>query len=147
MKSTLSRMTVAASMILSLFVMSCGKKDTAESLSDEVVAQMNELVAAISSAKDKESAEQAASKIDAIGDELVDIAARLDALGDPSEDDKKMIKEKMETAKEENNKKLTEAMTAAMGNTDAREVLMKAMDSFSKKMKEVDATYKKFGLE
>ena len=83
------------SVVLSLFVVSCGEKDTADSLSDELVSKMGELATAVESAKDKASAEKAATEIDIIGDEFVAIAKRLDALGEPSEEDKKLVEEKM----------------------------------------------------
>ena len=134
-------------MVLSLFVMSCGKKDTAASLSDEMVAQMGELITAIESAKDKESAEKAAVKIGEVGDEFVAIAGRLDALGDPSEEDKKLVKEKMDKAEAENKDKMMNAMKSIMSNPEVGTILGKAMEEFGKKMESVESTFDKYGKD
>ena len=150
MKSTLSRLALATSMALSLLVMSCGsddKKDTADSLSDETVTQMEALITAIESAKDKESAEKAATKIGEIGDAIVAISGRLDALGDPSEEDVKIFKDKMDKAEEDNEKKMMGAMKGIMASPEVAAVLGKAMEEFGKKMEGVETTFKKYGKD
>ena len=147
MKSTLSLIAVTTSMVLSLFVMSCGKKDTAASLSDEMLTQMEELITAIESAKDKESAEKSATRIDEIGDELVAIAGRLDALGEPSEEDKKLVKEKMDKAEQDNKERMMAAMKKIMGNQEVGAILGTAMEAFNKKMDGVEDTFKKYGKD
>ncbi|MCP5537586.1 MAG: hypothetical protein H7A51_15305 [Akkermansiaceae bacterium] len=147
MKSTLSLIAVTTSMVLSLFVMSCGKKDTAASLSDEMLTQMEELITAIESAKDKESAEKSATRIDEIGDELVAIAGRLDALGEPSEEDKKLVKEKMDKAEQDNKERMMAAMKNIMGNQEVGAILGTAMEAFGKKMDGVEDTFKKYGKD
>lgn len=143
-------------MMFSLFVVSCGKKDTAASasdkdtaasVSDEMAAQMGELITTLESAKDKGSAEKAAEKIGKIGDEFVAMAGRLDALGDPSEEDKKLVKEKMDKAEEENEKRMMAAMTGIMTNQEVGPIIMKAMEGFSEKMEGVEDTFKKYGKD
>jgi len=134
-------------MVFSLFVVSCGKKDTAASLSDEMATQMGELASAVESAKDKESAEKAATRIDEIGDEFVAIAGRFDALGDPSEDDKKLVEEKMDKAEKENEEKMKSAMKNIMSNPEVGAILGKAMEGFGKKMEGVEDTFKKYGKD
>lgn len=134
-------------MVLSLCVMSCGKKDTAASLSDEMVAQMEELVSVIESAKDKESAEKAATRIGEIGDEMVAIAGRLDALGDPSEEDQKLVKDKMDAAEKANQDKMMAIMKNVMSNQEVAAILGKAMEEFGKKMEGAEDTFKKYGKD
>ncbi len=133
------------SVVLSLFVVSCGKKDTADSLSDELVSKMDELVAAIETAKDKDSAEKAATEIDKIGDEFVAIAKRLDALGEPSEEDKKLVEEKMEKSQDGNSDKMSAAMKSIMTNPEVGMIIGKAMEGFGKKMEEAEKTFEKYG--
>lgn len=147
MKSTLSRIAVTASMVLALFVISCGKKDTADSLSDEMVTQMGELVSAIESSKDKESAEKSAIKIGEIGDAMVELAGRFDALGEPSEEDKKLVKEKTDKAEEDNEERITAALKNIAASPEAGVILGKAMDDFGKKMEGVESTFKKYGKD
>lgn len=145
MKSTLTRLTIMTSVVLSLFVVSCGKKDTADSLSDELVANMGELVAAIDTAKDRESAEKAATKIGEIGDEFTAIAKRMDALGDPSEEDKKLVGSKRDKAEDEMKEKMMATMETVMANPEVAPIIGKAMEDFGNKMDEADKTFNKYG--
>ncbi len=134
-------------MILSLCIVSCGKKDTFESLSDEMISQMNELTIAIESAKDKESAEKAVARIDEIADEIKSIAERMEALGEPSEDEVKAVKEKWEAAEKENNEKMTAAMKTLISNREVAEILGKGMMEFGKKLESTEETFKKIGIK
>ena len=145
MKPTLTRISIMTSVVLSLFVVSCGKKDTADSLSDELVSKMGELATAIETAKDKESAEKAATEIDNIGDEFVAIAKRLDALGEPSEEDKKLVEEKMEKSQGGDGNKMSAAMKSVMTNQEVGAIIGKAMQGFGKKMEEAEKTFEKYG--
>lgn len=155
MKSTLSLFALTASMIVSLFIVSCGDKaetadtpkDTADSISDEMVSGFSELVTALESAKDKASAEKAATKINGIADKLVAIAGRLEALGDPSEADVKLVKEKMDKAEEANKAKMESIFQGMMTKPEVAPILGKAMQDFSKKLDTVESTFKKYGKE
>ena len=66
-----------------------------DSLTDELIVQLNHFGEAIVSAKDKASAEEAVKKLNVIGDEIAAIAARLDKLETPSDEEKERIEEKM----------------------------------------------------
>lgn len=137
MKSTLSRAAISISIVLSLFVISCGKKNTPDSLSDELVTQVEELTSAIESAKDKESAEKAAIKINKLADKQVEIFAQLKAL-DLSAADEKLIEEKISKAETDNEQRTMAAMRSIMGNPEVRAIIMQSMAEFGKKMESAE---------
>ena len=86
------------------------KQDTVDSLTDELIVQLNHFGEAIVSAKDKASAEEAVKKLNGIGDEIAAIAARLDKLETPSEEEKERIDEKMLSADKAMEKKMGEEL-------------------------------------
>ena len=88
------------------------KQDTVDSLTDELIVQLNHFGEAIVSAKDKASAEEAVKKLNGIGDEIAAIAARLDKLETPSEEEKERIDEKMLSADKAMEKKMGEEIAA-----------------------------------
>lgn len=145
MKSTLSKLTVMSSVAIAMLFTSCGKKDTPESVTDELLGEFDNLVTALESVKDKESAEKAAKEIDTIGDDFLAIAKRLDALPEPSEDEKKALDEKMDKAMDAKQKKMGEAMKGAMSNPETAKIIMEAMKGFGEKMESAEKTFKKFG--
>ena len=145
MKSTLSKFAVLSTMAAAMFFTSCGKKDTVDSLTDEIITKFDELAETVATAKDKESAEAAAKKIDAIGDDILAIAKRLEALPEPSEDEKKKIDEKMDAAVDDMQKKMADSMKGAMADPEVGKIIMEAMNGFGKKMDEAEDTFKKFG--
>lgn len=147
MKNTLGKISLIAATAFACCLTSCGKKDTADTLSDEMVTQMGELADAVSSAKDKDSAEAAAKKIDEIGDEFVAIAKRLEALGDPSDEDKKLVEEKMDKAEKEMRGKMADGMKDMMKNPEAAKIIGEAMEKFGKKMDDAEKIFEKYGKD
>lgn len=151
MKFTLSRISLAATVALSFLFMSCGgeeaaKEDTVDSLTDEIVVHFNEFVAAVESVNDKDSADRAAKKIGVIADDLVAISARLEALGEPSADDVKKAKEKINQVKAENDARMESLFEGLQNYPEAFPIVQKALSKFSEKMKTIEATHKKFGI-
>jgi len=134
-----------SSIALAMLFTSCGKKDTADSVTDELIGKFDELIVALESAKDKDSAEKAAKKIDAIGEDLDGIVKRLDALEEPSEEEKKKIDEKMDKAMESNGDKMGEAMKNLSSDPEAMKIIGEAMKKFGEKMQSAEKTFKKFG--
>lgn len=119
--------------------------DTPDTLTDEIIVQMNALADAMVSAKDTDSAEAAVTKIEGISDKLDDIAARMDKLETPSEEKKKALDEKMDKATEGMQEKVGGAMTTVMGNPDVAKILGPAMQKFGERMKENDKIFERFG--
>ncbi|MBT8036395.1 MAG: hypothetical protein KJO21_02515 [Verrucomicrobiae bacterium] len=157
MKTIVTKLSVVAATAIALMITSCGDNnsassapdtpDTPDSLTDELLVKMDQLVEAIASAKDKESAEKAAETIDAIGDDFSAIAQRLGALDEPSEDVKKQLDEKMNKAMEANQDKMMAAMQAISSNQDGMAIIGQAMQAFGDKMKDSEAIFKKFGAK
>ena len=145
MKSTLSKIAVMSTIAMAMLFTSCGEKDTAESLTDELVPKFDALAEAVGSAKDKESAEKAAKEIDTIGDEVLAIAERMKDLPEPSEDEKKRIEEKMKTANNGMQEKMTSAMTGLASDLEAFKIIGEAMVSFGQKVEKAQETFDKFG--
>ncbi len=153
MKTTVSKLSVVAATALALFITSCGDKksskssapDTPDSLTDELLVKMDELAEAIATAKDKESAENAAETIGTIGDDFAAIVERLDALDEPSDEVKKQIDKKMDDAMEGKQEKMMTAMQSISSNQEVMVIISKAIQGFGEKMKDAEATFKKFG--
>lgn len=126
---------------------SCGKKDTAESVTDELLNKFNAVITAVESATDKESAEAAAEKIDSLSEEIDAIVVRLDALEEPGADEKTALDEKMDKAMEANGEKIGNAMKGLAGKPEAMKIMGEALQEFGKKMNAHEEVFKKFGKE
>ena len=142
MKNKLTLFTMAACAAAAMLFTSCGKKDTFSSLADETVAEMNALADAMSTVKDKESAEVAAKKVDEITANLEDIAKRLEALGEPSEDDKNLMMEKLQSAEKGIREKMIQSGDAMRSDPEIAKIIMEAMNKFGERMSELDKTMK-----
>ena len=118
-------------------------KDTADSLSDEMVVQMNALSEALATAKDKETAEAAVVKINKISDNMTAISQRLAKVGKPTEKEQAALVEKMTGVQT----KMQEAMVGVMQSPEAAAIIMPAMMEFGKKMAENEAAQNKVGGE
>lgn len=147
MKSTLSKIAAMSTIAIAMLFTSCGKKDTADSLTDEFIAQSEALATAMGEIKDKESAESVAKKIDTIADEMSSIAERLSKLPDPTEDEKKKLKEKMDKAHKEMEGKMIKIMADVPKEPEIMTIIGTAMANLSKKMEPHTATFEKFGQE
>jgi len=121
------------------------KKDSAESLTDELITGMNKLADTIGSATDKGTAEAAAKKIAALGDDFSAIAGRMDKLDTPSEEEKKALDIKMTKASEEMKKKMQGSMTTLMQNPEIAEILAPAMMEFGQRMNKHNKVFERFG--
>ena len=121
------------------------KKDTPDSLTDEMIAGMNKLADAMSSAKDKESAEAAVKKIEAVADEFAALAGRMDKLETPTEEEKEALNTKMDKASEEMEKKMGGVMSAMMQNQEIAQIIGPAMQKFGERMSEHDKVFERFG--
>ena len=123
------------------------KKETPDTLTDELAVEMNAFCDAILSAKDKASAEATVSKIDSIGDNLADIAARLDKLETPSDEEKLALDAKMDKVTEAIKAKMKSGMPALMQNPEVSQLLTPAMKRFGERMEANDKVFERFGKE
>lgn len=107
------------------------KQDTMDSLTDEIIVQRRHFCEAIASAKDKASAQEAVKKLNRIGDEFAAIAARMDKLETPSEEEKERIDEKMLSAGKAMEEKFEEAMQDAIFNEEVSGIIAPAVREFA----------------
>ena len=117
------------------------KQDTVDSLTDELIVQRNHFCEAIASAKDKASAQEAVKKLSRTADEIAAIAARLDKLETPSEEEKERIDEKMLSADKAMEKKMGDAMQAAMFDEKVSSIIAPAVKEFGARMEELNAIF------
>ena len=123
------------------------KVDTPDSLTDELIVQMNALADAVSSAKDKATAEEAVKKMNGVSDEIDAISARLDKLETPSEEERKRLDEKMENATKPMDDKMEKVMGDLMKNEEVANIIMPALMEFGKRMSKNEAIFKRFGKD
>lgn len=143
-KQILSRFFVAATLVAVMALTSCDKKDTADSLADEFIEQMNRIPKAMSSITDKATAEEAATTIGDAGDELVSIAERLKDLPEPSDEEKEKLSKKIEDGIK---------LGGMMGNVDVnvmrdqeiQKIIESAMTGLEAKMKKIEKEFVKLG--
>ena len=117
------------------------KQDTVDSLTDELIVQLNHFGEAIASAKDKASAEEAVKELSRTADEIAAIAARLDKLETPSEEEKERIDEKMLSADKAMEKKMGDAMQAAMFDEKVSSIIAPAVKEFGARMEQHNAIF------
>ncbi len=152
MKLKLSQIATVASVALSMLFVSCGedkksKADTLDSIADEVIATLNRMPEAMSSIKDKESAQAAADVIKEVGTELEDIAARLEKLDVPSDEEKKRIDKKIEDGIAGGDEKMGNLDPKVMADPEIQKIIGEAMQSFGETMKKVEPIFKKYGKD
>lgn len=121
------------------------KQDTTDSLTDELIEQFNKLGETMLSAKDKASAEEAAKSLVTIGDEIEAIAARLDKLETPSDEERNRLHEKMENASKSMSDKMGNALQGIMGNQEVAQVLGPAFMELGARMNELNPVFERFG--
>ncbi len=121
------------------------KKDTPDSLTDEMIVQMGAFSDAIMSAKDKASSEAAVKKIEGVSDKIDGIAARLDKLETPSEEEKIALDEKMDKSQDAMKEKMGAVMPTIMQNPEVGEIIGPALQKFAERMKSNDKVFKRFG--
>ncbi|MGB0991993.1 MAG: hypothetical protein ACPG32_05940 [Akkermansiaceae bacterium] len=160
MKKTISLFSAAAALVLPICLTSCGekktdsdgdssaavvKKDTADSLTDEVLVQMSAMADALMGAKDKAGAETAAKKMDSVADELLAISKRMDKIEAPSEEERAKLEAKMEKGMDALEVKMKGFFQSLGTNEEVANVLGPAMQKMEQKLKPAEETFKKFG--
>ena len=119
--------------------------DTPDSLTDELIVQMNVLADAMGSITDKASAEAAVTQINGVGDAFEAIAARLDKLETPSEEEKQRLEAKMDEASSASKAKMKPVMELIRQNQDVASVIGPAMAAFKERMRKLDPIFERFG--
>ena len=119
------------------------KQDTVDSLTDELIVQRKHFCEAIASAKDKASAQEAVQKLSRTADEIAAIAARLDKLETPTEEEKERIEEKLLSAGKAMEETMRDAMQAAMFDEEVSSIIAPALKELDARMEETNAIFER----
>ena len=121
------------------------QKDIPDSLTDELIVQFNDLGEAMMSAKDKASAEEAVRKLNDIINEIEAIAARLEKLETPSDEERVRIEEKMDAAGNAMSEKMGDSMQTIMSNQEVASILGPAFMDLGARMNALNPVFERFG--
>lgn len=124
MKKTLALAAFGAA----LLCFGCGG-DTPESVADDSIDLFTEMTDIMTTITDEATAKEAAPKIEALAAEFKVLMEKGEALGEPSEDVKKKLEEKMSAAMD----KFLKEMMRVFQIEGAKEQLEKAMEGMSPK--------------
>jgi flagellar basal body-associated protein FliL len=119
-------------------------QDSVESLTDELIVQLNVYADTILAVKDKASAEEAVAKLDGIGDAITNIASRMDKLDTPDEATNIAVDQKMQQASMEMKTKMQSVQTI-MSDPEVAGVLVPALQNFGKRMAKQEQIFMRFG--
>jgi ribosomal 50S subunit-associated protein YjgA (DUF615 family) len=153
----LSVITLASS---SLFFSACEKKaaestegveveqavDTLDSLTDELVVQLNQYADIVLAVKDTATAQEAVTNLNTVADAIAAIAARLDKIEIPDEAANIAVDEKMKTASMAIKQKM-QAAGEIMSNEEVAGILIPALQNFGKRMAEQEKVFMRFGSQ
>ena len=152
----LSVITLASS---SLFFSACEKKaaestegveveqavDTLDSLTDELVVQLNQYADIVLAVKDTATAQEAVTNLNTVADAIAAIAARLDKIEIPDEAANIAVDEKMKTASMAIKQKM-QAAGEIMSNEEVAGILI-PLQNFGKRMAEQEKVFMRFGSQ
>lgn len=146
MKKVVAKISFLAAAAFSLCVVSCAKKDTAQSLTDELINELKAMNQSLAEVKDKASAEKAAAKVDEVVKKINDVADRLSKLDVPSDEEKKKLKESMDKAKSEF--KYDSSGLADIKDVNEKmaisKIITEAMTKYGKAMQKHQELFKKY---
>lgn len=164
--NTLKLFSIATFASTSIFFTSCGEKkdaeagagteapstevqksqDTLDSLTDELIVQLNQYAETVLSVKDTTTANAAIANLDVIGDAIGAIAARLDKIETPDEAANIAVDEKMKNASNAIKQKM-QAAGQIMSNQEVAGILIPALQNFGMRMAEHEKVFKRFGSQ
>lgn len=118
--------------------------DTLESLTDELIVQLNQYADTVLAVKDEATAQEAVGNLDGIAEAIGDIAARMGELENPDDATNVAVDEKMKNAGMAIKEKM-QSMGAAMSDPKIAAILIPAMQKFGIRMAEHEQTFMRFG--
>ena len=122
----IKNLTIAALLLSLMPLTGCGS-DPHEKAMEDMIGGMEEMVAILETVKDKESAEAAKPKLEALGKRMEATQKTMEEIGKPDEAKEKVLKEKFEKRmKEILPKVMSETMRVGM-NKEFSEILGDAM--------------------
>jgi hypothetical protein len=119
-------------------------KDTLDSLTDELVIQLNQYADIVLAVKDTATAREAVTNLNTVADTIEAIAARLDKIETPDEATNIAVDEKMKTASMAIKQKM-QAAGEIMSNEEVAGILIPALQNFGKRMAEQEKVFMRFG--
>lgn len=161
--TTLRLFSAGAIATTSIFFASCGEKkeseapaelaealaepqDTAESLTDELIVQLNRFADTMISAKDVAAAQAAVIELGKVADDIASIANRMSELETPGEDVRTRIDQKMNEAGQAVGQKLMANMQGIMSTEELVNIIGPALMEFQAKMEAHGKEFQRFGL-
>ncbi len=118
----------------------------AESLTDELITQLNEFANAMLSATDKATAEASAEKLGIVADAISDIASRMNNLKTPDEATRTRLHKKMVKANQAIEQKLSANMQNIMNDEELSNIIAPALMEFQGKMPAHENAFNRLGL-
>jgi hypothetical protein len=118
----------------------------AESLTDELIAQLNEFADAMISATDRATAEASVEKLGTVADAIADIAARINNLKTPDEATRTRLREKMMQANQALDQRLIANMQNMMNDEELSNIMGPALMEFQSKLSAHEKTFNRLGI-
>ena len=118
--------------------------DSYEAVSDDIVKMVETMIAALSMAKDEESANSAVTKLNDLADKANSYAERLESLGKPDAEQAKLVNEKMKKVQEEMNKEMMTTMGNIMQNPEVAAIIQKGLLEFAEKTAPMEKISKEY---
>jgi serine/threonine protein kinase len=120
-------------------------QDTLNSLSNEFIIQLNRFTDVMMSVNDRASAEEAAEKLGAIGDEMEAIAARLAVIEPPNAWEKSRIEEKM--ASMTIDQQISSSLEIISADSGLARIVQPAVADLDDRMKNLNLVFERYGMK
>lgn len=115
--------------------------DTIDSLADETMGKLDNLVTILESVKDDASADKAVKDIDKTADEILSISKRLTKLEKPSEEKKAELEKKFAVKSEDFSGRAGKAMQAMLEKQELALKISEAMQAAGPKLEEAGKVF------
>lgn len=132
---------ISLSTLFGLLSMSCGKKDTAVSITNELVDKYDEVSAVIEVVEDSASAEDAVQKLAALGDELLAIASRAQSVEVDDIEELEQLDRVLKQAVSPVMDQLSAKMQQLSGDPKTLELFATGVEDFASKVERAERAY------
>ena len=125
---------LSLAMLLALFTVGMAQDSKFEPLIKEAIGHMNKMAEVLEGMKDVETAKKSEKDLNAAVEKMADVQKRMNALGKPSDEETKRIKEKFEEEMKQGQQRLQKAAVAAASKgPEVQEIIKKAMDKLRRR--------------
>lgn len=143
MKNFLTHIAVLMSCML---LVSCAKKVQPAVMTDEILSKYSELGEALLTVKDSASAQTAASKVDALGDSLLETGKKADRLDEVTDRTRQRNREEYSRVMDELSVVKEKVGRQISDDREAMEILIKALEGFEEKESSLKGLYQHLGM-